>query len=92
MNDFLKMDIFFGVTTVAVIVVTVLLVIVLVWLIRILKRVEHVSELVEEEGEHLRDDIADVRAKVRSEGLRLKHMFSFFKVLDKPKRRRSTKS
>ena len=77
MDEFLKMDIFFAVTTVAVAVITVLLAIVLIRVLRILKSIEDISSMVEAEGEKLREDIASVRQKVRDEGLRVSHMLDF---------------
>lgn len=77
MDEFLKMDIFFMVTTVFVAVMTVLLAIVLIRVLRILKNIEDISLMVEEEGQKLREDIAGVRAKVKEEGLRAKHMLDF---------------
>ncbi len=74
MTDFLKMDIFFVVTTVAVLVISLLLVFVLIRVLRILKSVENISNLVGEEGEKLREDIAQVRESVKTEGVRIKHL------------------
>lgn len=76
MNDFLKMDIFFVVTTLAVLVTSILLVLVLIRALRILKNVEDISMLVEEEGQKLREDIAHVRESVMEEGIRIKHLVS----------------
>lgn len=80
MDEFLKMDIFFVVTTVCVVVMTVLLAFVLIRVLRILKNIESISLMVEEEGEKFREDIAQVRAKVKEEGLRVSHMFDFLKI------------
>jgi hypothetical protein len=86
MDAFLKMDIFFVVTTVAVAVMTVLLTAVLIRVLRILKNIEEISLMVEEEGEKFREDLAQVRAKVKEEGLRVTHMFDFL-GLAKPRKR-----
>jgi hypothetical protein len=87
MDEFLKMDIFFVVTTVAVVVVSVLLAFVLIRVLRILKNIEDISLMVEAEGEKLREDIAHVRAKVKEEGVRVTHLFDFLGA-GKPKRAR----
>jgi len=79
MNDFLKMDIFFVVTTLAVVLVTTLIALVLIRIIRILSNVEDISKMVEEEGKLLRSDIADARANVRAEGFKVKHVAQFFR-------------
>ena len=80
MNEFLKMDIFFVVTTVAVAIVSILLVVVLVRVLTILKNIQDISELVEEEGNKIREDIARVRASVTEEGIRAKHILRFLGV------------
>jgi hypothetical protein len=90
MDAFLKMDIFFVVTTVSVALTTILLAIVLIRVLRILKNIEDISVMVEEEGEKFREDIAQVRAKVKEEGLRVGHMFDFLGA--GRKRTRSKKS
>lgn len=78
MEDFLKMDVFFIVATIAVLIVAVLTSIALVYLIRILRTVSHISEEVQGEAVALREDIDGLRQKARSEGLRLKHIFDIF--------------
>ena len=87
MNDFLKMDIFFVVTTVAVVVITILLGIVLIRVLRILKNVEDISLMVEEEGQRLREDIAEVRKNVHDEGLKVKHFLEFLGFAEKARKR-----
>jgi hypothetical protein len=69
MDEFLKMDVFFAVTTVAVIVITVLVAIVLVRLFRILGKVEEISLMLSDEGRELRADLAHVRAELAQKGL-----------------------
>jgi hypothetical protein len=87
MDEFLKMDIFFVVTTVSVAVMTILLAIVLIRVLRILKNIEDISLMVEEEGVKFREDIAQVRAKVKQEGLRVGHMFDFLGLAKKTRKR-----
>ncbi|MES2668329.1 MAG: hypothetical protein V4644_01395 [Patescibacteria group bacterium] len=91
MDDFLKMDIFFGVTTVAVLVVSVLLVMVLLRLLRILKTVDEVSEIVQGEAEEIRDDIREVRANVKAELAGAGKAISMLTSFVKPRERRKKK-
>ncbi len=91
MNEFLKMDIFFVVTTIAVVIMTILLAWVLIRVLRILKNIEDISVMVEEEGHKLREDIAGVRAKVQEEGMRATHILDFLSIGGKKPKRRSTK-
>ena len=53
MDDFLKMDIFFAVTTGVVFFGGLLLLVGLFYLIRILRNVEHVSHNISEESDNL---------------------------------------
>ena len=78
MNEFAKMDIFFMITTVAVVVVAISMVVVLVYIARLLHTLNRIATDVEEEAEAIRADLEDARAKVRREGLKLAHLFSFF--------------
>jgi hypothetical protein len=91
MDEFLKMDVFFLVTTVAVVVLTILLTIIFLRVIRILQNVERISLMVEAEGQHLRDDIAEVRSRVKSEGVKISHLFDFLGA-GRKKRTRAPKS
>lgn len=77
MSDFAKMDVFFVVTTIAVIVVALMLALALYRILRILRNVEHVSELVSKEGELVRGDIAEMRAAVKQEGFKWSHLARF---------------
>jgi len=92
MDDFLKMDIFFGVTTVAVVVVSALLVMVLIRLLRILKTVDEVSEIVQEEAAEIRDDIREVRAQVKRETVKAGQLLGLLSGFVKPKARRKKSS
>lgn len=92
MDEFLKMDIFFMVTTLFVAVLTVFLALVFIRVLRILKNIEDISALAHEEGQKIRDDIAGVRAKVKEEGLRAKHMLDFLSLGKRPRRKRAKKA
>ncbi len=92
MDDFLKMDIFFVVATVAIVLVSVLLAMVLIRLLRILKTVDEVSEIVQEEAEGIRDDIREVRATVKRETIKAGQMLGLLTGLVKPKRRTKKES
>jgi hypothetical protein len=77
MSEFAKMDIFFVVTTITVIVVAFMLALALYYIIRILRNVEHVSEIVSEEGDRMREDIAQMRSSIKREGFKISHLASF---------------
>ena len=87
MDDFLKMDIFFVVATAAAIILSVLLVLVLIRVLRVLKNIEEVTDIVVEESEQIRDDIREVRERVKKEGHRFGQLLSLIGGFAKPKRR-----
>ncbi|KND50460.1 MAG: hypothetical protein AB202_02280 [Parcubacteria bacterium C7867-007] len=78
MDPFLQMHIFFLVTTIVVVVLGVLSCVALVYVILLIRTVERIASHVNEEAEEIRADIDDVRRKAKREGLRLKHLITFF--------------
>ena len=78
MNEFLKMDIFFVVTTVVVVLLGAFSLLAMYYVIKILKNVEHVSENVSEESDHIKVDVSILRAKIRDEGMRVQHFLDLF--------------
>ena len=89
MDEFLKMDIFFFVTTVAVVVLAFFAAFVLWRLERVLKNIEHISEQVALESDNVRQDLAEMRDDIRRGKGRLKSLFGF---LEKSTKRTSKKS
>lgn len=85
MDEFLKMDIFFFVTTVAVIVLAFFTAFVLWRLERVLKNVEHISQQVAEESDEVRRDIDEMRRDVHRGESRLKALFGFLQKFTKRK-------
>lgn len=83
MNDFAKMDIFFIVTTIVVIMLGVVVTLILFRIWRILGSVEEISSMLSEEGSLVRKDIAGLRAKVREEGFRMRFFGNFFRDIGK---------
>lgn len=80
MNDFIQMDIFFLVTTVAVIFVGVMITTALFYVIRILRSVERITQNVSEESDLIREDISHLRARVRADGFAWRHVAQFWKA------------
>jgi hypothetical protein len=83
MNEFAKMDVFFFVTTVAVIVLTLVSTIAIVYSIKILKDVKHITAKAKDESEALAADLQDLRTNVRQGGWKLKHMIGFLSSIYK---------
>ncbi len=67
MEEIVKSDWFFFITTISVAVITVLLSVVIVYGFIILKKVNKFVETVKEEGEELIEDLQEVRARIKSE-------------------------
>lgn len=65
MDDFLKMDIFFGVATAATIIITMLVAIVLMQAIRLMRSLSRITDEVEEEAKALRKDLDDARKEAK---------------------------
>jgi hypothetical protein len=78
MQEFLKMDVFFVVTTFAVVLVSVGLVVVLIYVIRILKDMKILSTKAKDEGERILEDVSAFREETEKKGASLSKLFSFF--------------
>lgn len=83
MTEFLKMDVFFFITSVAVILLALLVAYVLWQVSRILKHIEHISEQVAQEAGTIRGDLAEVRADIKRGKGKLKSLFGFFGKIQK---------
>ena len=77
MGQFVEMDIFFFITTVVVIAIGVLLFAILLRIWRILGHVEEISRDVSEESALVRGDIAELRQRIKTEGLKVTHLRKF---------------
>ena len=78
MDTLIHADIFFFVTTIAVVAVGIAFTVALAYSISILKNVRAVSKAVREETNLVREDIQAARENVKREGFKLKHLASFF--------------
>ncbi len=78
MSDFLKMDIFFFVATLAVVLLASAGTFVLWQISRVLKQVEHISKQVAAESDSIRLDLAEVRGDIRRGKGKLKSLLGFF--------------
>lgn len=85
MTEFIKADVFFFVTTVAVVVLTVVAVVFMVYFIGIMRNVRDISELAKVQSKNISDDISELRANIKREGLRIKHLTDF---MQKPHKRK----
>ena len=91
MDTLIHADIFFFVTTIAVVCVTLLVAIALIYLIKVLNRIKNIAEQIREETVLFREDVHDLRDSVRREGFKLKNLFGFFQRFI-PKQKTTKKS
>jgi hypothetical protein len=78
MDTLMHADIFFFVTTIAVVVVGLVFTIALIYIIMILNRVKNIAEMVREETILFREDVHELRASVKREGFKISNMISSF--------------
>lgn len=76
MQEFAKADIFFFITSVAVIVLTVGVIIALFHVIRILRNVRDISDRVDEGSKALAEDLSIMRGNLKVGGFAWKHIFA----------------
>ena len=91
MSEFLKMDIFFAVTTMVVFFFFFIGMVALYYMIRILRSIDHVARNVSDESDNVRKDVQVLREKARAEGMRITHLMDFFLGMKDRKRSRSKK-
>ncbi len=78
MDDFLKMDVFFIITTLVVVMLGIAVTLILFRVWRILGHVEEISRDIRDESALLRNDVAQMRARIKSEGFKFAHIMSLF--------------
>jgi predicted Holliday junction resolvase-like endonuclease len=83
MTDFLKQDIFFFITSIAVIILTLLLAILIFYIIKISKNIKYISERAKTEADLISEDISNLRDNVKEHGAKFKYFASFFSDLAK---------
>jgi hypothetical protein len=69
MSEFLKMDYFFVISTVGFVILGILLIVALVYIIMLLRSLNHIAQIVEDETDAIKDDIDDARASIKREGI-----------------------
>lgn len=69
MDSFLKADVFFVVTTVAVCIVAVGVVWALIYILRILRNVNEISGIADKEAKELSRDLGTLHARMRKRGI-----------------------
>jgi hypothetical protein len=70
-------NIFFFITTIAVILITLLLILALAYVVKIVRAFSSIAETLKRESEHVADDIAELRERVREEGEKVSGFWKF---------------
>lgn len=78
MNTLIHADIFFFVSTIALIFISIGIAIALVYVIKILRNVSDVSDKVKDESTEILADIKELRGDIKKEGFRLHYVSNFF--------------
>lgn len=88
MNQVLQTNIFFFITALAIMVVSALLAVVLVYILRILRDIEHISQIIRKESDLIEEDIVSFRKSIQLEGALWKNFFSHLSswILKEPKK------
>lgn len=81
MNTLIHADIFFFISTIALVFISLGLIISLVYIIKILRNVSDVSDKVKDESTEILADIKEMRTDIKKEGFKLRYVSSFFSRL-----------
>ena len=92
MDTLIHADIFFFITSIAVIVLTAALVVVLIYLAQFLRNARDISRTGKKESEDIAADISTLRVRAKQEGLKWRFFTDFFsKFFRRYGKRRSRK-
>lgn len=77
METLIQADIFFFITSIAVILVTILCIVLLAYGVKIARTVSSIATTIKEESENVIEDIAELRGKVKEEGVKVSAFWRF---------------
>jgi uncharacterized protein YoxC len=83
MENILKQDIFFFITTIAVVILTILAVILIIYLIRISRKVDYIAGKTKNEVDLMSGELLELRRNLRETGFKINHFTKFIKNLTK---------
>ena len=72
--SFIHADIFFFISTIALVLISIGIVIVLIYVIRILRNVDEVTDKIKVESAEIVSDLKKLRESLRDEGLKWRHV------------------
>lgn len=77
MDTLIHADIFFFVTTIAVVIVGAVLAVALIYFVKILSDIKKITKQVHEETILFREDLHDLRTEVHHDGFKMQHFIDF---------------
>lgn len=93
MNTLIHADIFFFVTTIAVILIALVLIVIFIYIAVILADIREISRLVRKESGEIAEDLkgmhAEIRANVRKGSSSMASIFNMFKWFSSKRKKRS---
>jgi len=95
MESFIHADIFFFVTTIAIVILSLALVVILIYIIQIVRDVKEISAKVREEGDRILTDVGELRESLKANGSKfssLAKLIALFFLRGKRKRKASKKT
>ncbi len=88
MNPIIQANIFFFITSIAVVLVTLLVIVLLIYLVLILKDFRGVSRKVKQETDLIAMDINEALTHIREKGAAMSSAFDFFKDLTRKEKKK----
>lgn len=86
MTEFAKMDIFFFITSVAVVLLTVLLAVLVIYIIKISNDIKYISGKAKNEADFIAQDLSELRQNIKDKGAKMKFFYNFFSNLKNKKK------
>lgn len=78
MSEVLQANVFFYITSVAVVLVTIFIIVILAYVISILRNVKRISDTLQEGSEVIKGDLGELRKNLREEGSKVRTIIDFF--------------
>ena len=77
MDSMARADIFFFVTTIVTMLLGIAFIVLLIFLIKIARNAEHIAKAVRKESDEIIADLDTMRASMRTEGFKVRHIARF---------------
>jgi len=88
MNDFIKQDIFFFITTIAVAIFTLVLSVGIFYVIKILRDIKYITKKARDGADIIGEDLSQLRENVKNKGSNIAFLVNFFKNIKNKKKGR----